>query len=103
MLSNLEKISWVLTFLQLDVEPAAFVLQIGAVGHAGADPAVEGGGGRWRGPGQQSVGQRYVGQRGVAAAGLWGASRQGSRVAAEPETNQSVISYSTCMNKHAVI
>lgn len=44
------------TFLQLDVEYAAFVLQVGAVGDVGAYPALQGGGGGRRGPGDQRVG-----------------------------------------------
>lgn len=35
----------VLTFLQLDVEFASFVLQVGAVGRVCAYPALQGGGG----------------------------------------------------------
>lgn len=44
------------TFLQLDVEPATFALGVGGVGGVRADPALQGGGGGRRGPGDQTVG-----------------------------------------------
>lgn len=65
-----------LTFLQLDVEPAALVLEEGAGRGLGADAALQGGGGGRGRPGDGGVGQ------GVAAGGLWGASCQRALVAA---------------------
>lgn len=81
-----------LTFLQLHIESAAFVLQIEAAGRVCAYSALQGWGWSWRHPGHH-----VLGQSGGAPVGLRGAPCQRSLMTAEQVTHVHFIVFMMCL------
>lgn len=77
-----------LTFLQLDVEPATFVLQVDGSGGVCAYPALQGGRRGRRSPGDQNLGWS-----GKASTRVWGAPCQWAMVATETRVQSRYVKY----------